>query len=73
MARSFLPSGVMASNAADGWRRVLFGMLQRDPRKRSSLATLRHQLRALDRKLEQAAFAASPDCSSAFTKLQNLA
>ena len=73
MARSFLPSGVMASNAADGWRRVLFGMLQRDPRKRSSLATLRHQLRALDRKLEQAAFAASPNCSSAFTKLQSLA
>jgi hypothetical protein len=71
MAQSFLPPGAAtASNVADGWRRVLFGMLQRDPRKRSSLTTVRKQLNALDRRLEQLAFAATPHASTAFTELQ---
>uniref|UniRef100_A0A7S1LJB8 Uncharacterized protein n=1 Tax=Neobodo designis TaxID=312471 RepID=A0A7S1LJB8_NEODS len=44
-----IPLGVMPSAAADeGWRRVLHGMLQRDPRRRTKVSELRKQLAALE-------------------------
>ena len=78
LARSQLPSGVMPSAAADeGWRRVLYGMLQRDPRRRTKVSELRRQLASLERRMEEAACNASrsgalnsPGLSSAFTPLQ---
>eukprot|EP00672_Neobodo_designis_P003790 CAMPEP_0174882726 /NCGR_PEP_ID=MMETSP1114-20130205/84907_1 /TAXON_ID=312471 /ORGANISM="Neobodo designis, Strain CCAP 1951/1" /LENGTH=789 /DNA_ID=CAMNT_0016118127 /DNA_START=393 /DNA_END=2762 /DNA_ORIENTATION=+ len=46
--------GATFASTDEGWRRVLHGMLQRDPRRRTKLREVRRQLEQLDRRLEQA-------------------
>ena len=47
--------GPMPSAAADeGWRQILQGMLQRDPRHRTKLPELRRQLATLEQRMEEA-------------------
>jgi len=45
-----MPSGT----ADEGWRRVLHGMLQRDPHRRTKLPQLRRQLVQLEQRMEEA-------------------
>uniref|UniRef100_A0A7S1MLH7 Uncharacterized protein n=1 Tax=Neobodo designis TaxID=312471 RepID=A0A7S1MLH7_NEODS len=45
-----MPSGT----ADEGWRRVLHGMLQRDPQRRTRLPQLRRQLVQLEQRMEEA-------------------
>ena len=48
-------SGVMPSASADeGWRRILHGMLQRDPKRRTKLPELRRQFALLELRMEEA-------------------
>ena len=43
----------MSAAVDEGWRRVLHGMLQRDPKHRSKLSDVRRQLIVLARRMEE--------------------
>jgi serine/threonine protein kinase len=48
-------TSVMPSASADeGWRRILHGMLQRDPKRRTKLPELRRQFAVLEQRMEEA-------------------
>jgi serine/threonine protein kinase len=51
LRRSATRSQLQDEVADDAWRRVLYGLLQRDPKQRTTLPELRRQLTALERRL----------------------
>jgi len=61
------------ASADEGWRRVLHGMLQRDPKRRSTLRDVRRQLDVLEQRLSQAErmTCSTVDPSAVFTALQH--